>query len=113
MVGGWHIRTLDTTELLTPGAPRWQDSGKLPSARYGLRAATVDNKVVVTGNNQYGVPSVQLCSFRRMSFVIPIMSSIKYRDPSLGQCFYMEKDWITWDEQRQAWNEQCGDERCK
>ena len=77
VVGGWHIRTLDTTELLTPGAPRWQDSGKLPSARYGLRAATVDNKVVVTGNNQYGVHSVQLCSLRWMSFVITIMSSIK------------------------------------
>ena len=62
VVGGWHIRTLDTTELLTSGAPRWQDSGKLPSARYGLRAATVDNKVVVTGTNQYGVNSVQLGS---------------------------------------------------
>ena len=49
VVGGWHITTLDTTVLLSLGAARWQYSGKLPSARYGLRAATVDNKVIVTG----------------------------------------------------------------
>ena len=42
---------LDSTELLLPSASSWTYSGALPSTRYGLRGATLNNKVVVTGTN--------------------------------------------------------------
>ena len=40
---------LDSTELYDPSTGHWRMSGALPSARYGLRAATVDNRVLVFG----------------------------------------------------------------
>ena len=40
---------LDSTELYDPSTGHWRMSGPLPSARYGLRAATVDNRVLVFG----------------------------------------------------------------
>ena len=49
MTGGNHQGKLDSTELLTEGASAWVYSGVLPSARYGLRAATLDNRLIVTG----------------------------------------------------------------
>ena len=40
----------DTTELLIGlDAQSWSYGGRLPSARGGLRAATLDNKLLVTG----------------------------------------------------------------
>ena len=44
---------LDSTELLLPSATSWNiiDSAVLPSPRYRLRGATLDNKVVITGTN--------------------------------------------------------------
>ena len=42
---------LDSTELLLPSATSWTTSAALPSPRGGLRGATLDNKVVVTGTN--------------------------------------------------------------
>ena len=41
----------DSTELLLPSATSWTYSGALPSARWRLRGATLDNKVLVTGTN--------------------------------------------------------------
>ena len=50
MTGGEHQGAdLDSTELLTEGASAWVFSGVLPSARHGLRAATLDNRLIVTG----------------------------------------------------------------
>ena len=51
MAGGYHkgMGNLDSTELLTEGASAWVYSGVLPSARADLRAATLDNKLIVTG----------------------------------------------------------------
>ena len=49
MVGGSHQGNLDSTELLTEGASAWVYSGVLPLATAGLRAATLDNKLIVTG----------------------------------------------------------------
>ena len=40
-----------STELLLPSAISWRYSAVLPSPRYGLRGATLDNKVVITGTN--------------------------------------------------------------
>ena len=44
-----HQGNLDSTELLTEGASAWVYSGVLPLATAGLRAATLDNKLIITG----------------------------------------------------------------
>ena len=51
VTGGLHQKDLDSTELLTEGSSVWLFSGVLPSARRGLRAATLDNKLIVTGES--------------------------------------------------------------
>ena len=50
--GGRYTR-LDSTELLVMGAAKWRiiTTGKLPSPRYGLRAATLLNTVYLLGKN--------------------------------------------------------------
>ena len=52
ITGGWAsfgIGELDSTELYDPSTGHWRMSSALPSARYGLRAATVDSRVIVFG----------------------------------------------------------------
>ena len=53
VTGGDHKgqtdRWIDSTELLTEGASAWVFSGVLPLARNTLRAATLDNRLIVTG----------------------------------------------------------------
>ena len=39
----------NSTELYDPSTGHWRMSGALPYARDGLRAATVDNRVLVFG----------------------------------------------------------------
>ena len=53
VTGGVHHQgaRLDSTELLTEGDHAWVFSGLLPSARHSLRAATLDNKLIVTGES--------------------------------------------------------------
>ena len=57
VTGGDHKgqtdRWIDSTELLTLGASAWVFSGVLPSARVGLKAATLDNKLIVTGRSVF------------------------------------------------------------
>ena len=50
VTGGFHQGTLDSTELMTEG-DSWVYSGMLPSARTGLKAATLvlENRLIVTG----------------------------------------------------------------
>ena len=42
----------DTTELLTAGASAWVYTAPLPSARVGLSGASINNRVIVSG--EYG-----------------------------------------------------------
>ena len=53
VTGGDHKgqtdRWIDSTELLTKGDSAWVFSGVLPSARHSLMAASLDNKLIVTG----------------------------------------------------------------
>ena len=50
VTGGDHQGAkLDSTELLTKGASAWVFSGVLPSVGRGYRAATLDNRLIVTG----------------------------------------------------------------
>ena len=48
---------LDSTELLRDGENQWTYSGQLPSYRYALKGATVNNKVIVTGTIPTGYDS--------------------------------------------------------
>ena len=49
--GGYDVSNyLSSTELLVETASAWILTGELPSPRYGLRGATIDNKVFMTGN---------------------------------------------------------------
>ena len=41
---------LSSTELLMETASAWVLTGELPSPRYGLRGANIDNRVLMTGN---------------------------------------------------------------
>ena len=51
----WRVNSgrLDSTELLLPSANSWSYSGALPSPRYSLEGATLDNKVVVIGRYKH------------------------------------------------------------
>ena len=40
---------LSSTELMLGTAPAWVFTGELPSPRFGLRGATIDNMVLMTG----------------------------------------------------------------
>ena len=44
---GWDY--LDSTELLLPSATSWTYTAALPSPRYSLRGATLNNKILMTG----------------------------------------------------------------
>ena len=44
---------LSSTELLVETAPAWVFTGELPSPREGLSGANIDNKILMTGNNNY------------------------------------------------------------
>ena len=41
---------LSSTELLVENSAKWIYSGELPTPRYGLRGANIDQKVIMTGN---------------------------------------------------------------
>ena len=51
-IGG--LQNLDSTELLKPQSSAWEviSGGELTSPRRGLRAATLNNKIFVTGTNK-------------------------------------------------------------
>ena len=50
VTGGWDLKNkLDSTEILEDNI--WRITAPLPSARYELRAASIDNKIFVFGKN--------------------------------------------------------------
>ena len=51
VAGGWTgSAELSSTELLVGEASAWVLTGELPSPRWGLRGANIDNRVLMTGN---------------------------------------------------------------
>ena len=48
--GGYGSDFLSSTELLMETASAWVLTGELPSPRYGLRGAHIENKILMTGN---------------------------------------------------------------
>ena len=57
-IGSNRNRELDSTEVMVDFTA-WRGAAQLPSQRYGLRAATVDNKVFIFGIT-IKLPSVSL-----------------------------------------------------
>ena len=49
VTGGYHNGFLASTELLLQDASQWVSAGLLPSARKDLRATTLGNKLILTG----------------------------------------------------------------
>ena len=47
--GGYNGDYLSSTELLMETASAWVLTGELPSPRYGLRGANIDNRIFMTG----------------------------------------------------------------
>ena len=45
------IAYTDTTELLTAGASAWVYTAPLPSARVGLSGASINNRVIISGED--------------------------------------------------------------
>jgi len=59
VTGGQHHTqnsgNLDTTELLSQGATSWVTSGALPGPRKGLKAARLNEKLILSGGHHDGV----------------------------------------------------------
>ena len=50
--GGGNHQRLDSTEVLKEMAAAWRLTASLPSARWGLRSASVENSIFLFGENQ-------------------------------------------------------------
>ena len=52
VTGGYNLfdDELSSTELLVENSAKWIYSGELPTPRYGLRGANIDQRVIMTGN---------------------------------------------------------------
>ena len=57
VTGGYFgsYNSLSSTELLVGTASAWVFTGELPSLRWGLRGAEIDNKIFMTGNKNYDI----------------------------------------------------------
>ena len=50
VTGGYFFgNTLSSTELLIEASSNWVFSGDLPTPRWGLRGANIDQRVIMTG----------------------------------------------------------------
>ena len=51
VTGGFYYSGLDSTEILNHGggAVEWVTMEPLPSPRYGLKAAQINNRLIITG----------------------------------------------------------------
>ena len=47
----YKVDYLDSTELYDPSLGSWRNGARLPSGRRGLRAANVDNQILLFGKN--------------------------------------------------------------
>ena len=59
VTGGWGgSGYLTSTELLVEGSAAWIYSGALPYPKEGLRAATLNNKLIVTGTLHISISNI-------------------------------------------------------
>ena len=69
MAGGYGDKRLSSTEILVTLAGEWRTVGQLPSALRGLRGATLDNTVYMTGEWCIDIYSVMVCWHSNASHV--------------------------------------------
>ena len=50
VTGGYNSGRLASTELLHQDASKWVYAGELPSARNGVKGATLGNKLIMIGD---------------------------------------------------------------
>ena len=64
VTGGFvgNAKYLDSTEILEE--KKWTITAPLPSARYDLRAASIDNKILVFGKNIFIFHNIQYYNFK-------------------------------------------------
>ena len=60
VTGGWGHGYLTSTEILVEGSAAWIYSGALPYPKVGLRAATLNNKLIVTGTLHISISDIML-----------------------------------------------------
>ena len=65
MTGGAPYPYTASTEVLVAGDSAWREAGPLPSARYGLRVASLGSSLLATGGVQDG------CDARRLLQYVP------------------------------------------
>merc|ERR1711974_118809 len=51
--GSYNDAGLSSTELLVENSAKWIYSGELPTPRWGLRGANIDQRVIMTGGYRY------------------------------------------------------------
>ena len=56
MTGGAPYPYTASTEVLVAGDSAWREAGPLPSARYGLRVASLGSSLLATGGVQDVMP---------------------------------------------------------
>ena len=101
--GGGGGGTLSSTELLLPSATSWSYSAALPSTRYSLRGATLDNKVLVTGTNRDTLILMRHELFHKYYNSLHNAGG-KYRDGSFWDNYTYYEDVLEYDEQKREWN---------
>merc|ERR1711953_1070640 len=59
--GGWDYPDyLSSTEVLLETGSAWTLTGELPSPRYGLSGANIENKIVMTGNCTHNLRKLEI-----------------------------------------------------
>ena len=90
MAGGYdEANYLSSTEILVTLAGEWRTVGRLPTALYSLRGATLDNTVYMTGEWCTDIYSVMVCwhlmfQGERITVIIMTPSSATARTRSSG-----------------------------
>ena len=104
MTGGVDSNSndLDSTELLLPSATSWTTSAALPSPRGGLRGATLDNKVLVTGTNSNTLIIMLQNLFYKYYNSLHNAGGVYYDDSTNTGTTY--DDVLEYDEEAQVWN---------
>ena len=88
VTGGWTgFGILDSTEILTEGASQWIYSGPLPSPRRELRAATIGNRLLVTGEILFLLLYLSVPQCKTVMFLLPVFVQVL--------CFLLQS--LEWD----------------
>ena len=74
---------LDSTEIMERETEEWRQTAPLPSARSGLRAAVLDNKILVFGENILCYINIRHITVSVIMFIMTIYLQEDTTDPDL------------------------------